>query len=565
MASRHTNSCPTTDANVASHLSYMAVTQPQQMAIACAVSGNWFRTTSFTELSFKQIDDWSHDIARGLIQAGIGKGTRVALLVPPGPEFYAVVFALMKAGAIMICIDPGIGLRALGRCINHAQPRAIVGSRKAHMACRLFAWGRNSNRLNIHIASVPLILPGERQPNRSLHSIAEAGKREDTIPLPVINADDPAAILFTSGSTGSPKGVIYTHATFQAQIRMLRECYDISPGEVDLSTFPLFALFAPALQMSAVIPKMDFTHPARVRPRNIIQAINRYGVTSLFGSPALLRRLGRWNRHHPHTLPSLRRIISAGAPVQAAVLADLVPMLDPEARIHTPYGATEILPVTTIASDEILTETAAQTALGKGICVGCPVAEVQVGILEIGVEDITNGDPVWLKTGTVGEIVANGPNLSLGYDGLEEAQRRARFSDSRGHNWHRMGDTGYIDDQGRLWFCGRVAHCVIAGDRTYYPIPCEGVFNEHPQVYRSALIRLETSGDIRPGLCVELEARVSADSRQQIQAELLEMGSRFEHTREIREVFFYPAFPVDIRHNAKIDRERLGRWAGTRS
>jgi acyl-CoA synthetase (AMP-forming)/AMP-acid ligase II len=247
------------------------------------------------------------------------------------------------------------------------------------------------------------------------------------------------------------------------------------------------------------------------------------------------------------------------------VLADLVPMLAPEARIHTPYGATEILPVTTIASDEILTETAAQTALGKGICVGRPVAEVQVKIIEIVVEPVENRDPVWLNAGVVGEIVVTGPNLSLGYDDFEEAQRRARFSDSQENNWHRMGDTGYIDDQGRLWFCGREAHCVIAGDRTYYPIPCEGVFNDHSCVYRSALIRLETPDGIRPGLCVELESRVSAVSRQKIREELLEMGSRFEHTREIREIFFHPAFPVDIRHNAKIDRERLGRWARSRS
>jgi acyl-CoA synthetase (AMP-forming)/AMP-acid ligase II len=558
------DACQTTDANIASHLSFMAATQPERLAIACPVSGRpW--STAFTELSFKQLDDWSQNLARGLVQAGIGKGTRVALLVPPGPEFFAVVFALMKSGAIMICIDPGIGLKALGRCINHAQPRVMIGSGKAHLARRLFGWGHDSNCLNIHTTRVPLILPGDRQANRSLHSIAEAGKREDMISLPEIKAEDPAAILFTSGSTGPPKGVIYTHATFQAQIRMLRECYDMTPGEVDLSTFPLFALFAPALGMSAVIPKMNFTRPARARPRNIIQAVNRYGVTSLFGSPALLRRLGRWNRRHSHTLPSLRRIISAGAPVQASVLADLVPMLAPEARIHTPYGATEILPVTTIASDEILSETAAQTAHGKGICVGRPVAEVQVGIIVIGVGNKANGDPVWLNAGAVGEIVVAGPNLSLGYDDFEEAQRLSRFSDSQGRNWHRMGDAGYIDDQGRLWFCGRVAHRVITHDRTYYPIPCEGVFNDHPQVYRSALIRLETSDGIRPGLCVELEARESAVSRRKICAELLEMGSRFEQTREIRKIFFHPAFPVDIRHNAKIDRERLGRWARSRS
>lgn len=559
MAQRDTDSYSTTEVNVASHLSNMAASQPQRLAIACPGSGAWPWTTAFTELSFKQLDDWSDDIARGLIQAGIGKGIRVALLVPPGPEFFAVVFALMKSGAIMICIDPGIGLRALGRCLNHSKPRAIIGSRKAHLARRVFAWGRNSNGLNIHTARVPLVLPGEKQATRSLQSIAEAGKRTDTIPFPVLRPEDPAAILFTSGSTGPPKGVIYTHATFHAQIRMLRECYDISPGEVDLSTFPLFALFAPALGMSAVIPKMDFTRPARVRPRNIIHAVNRYKVTNLFGSPALLRRLGRWNQSHPQRLPSLRRIISAGAPVQAGVLADLVPMLAPETRIHTPYGATEILPVTTIASEEILTETAAQTVLGKGICVGRPVVGVQVGITDINFDGAVNGDPAWLYRGAIGEIVVAGPNLSLGYDDCVEAQHRARFSDSEGHQWHRMGDTGYIDDQDRLWFCGRVAHCVVAMDRTYYPIPCEGVFNSHPQVFRSALIRLEAPDGIRPGLCVELESKISGVSRKKICAELLDMGSRFEHTHGIREVFFHPAFPVDIRHNAKIDRERLGR------
>ncbi len=559
MAQRDADSYSTTQVNVASHLSDMAVRQPQRLAIACPASRTWPWATDFMELSFKQFDDWSDDIARGLIQAGIGKGIRVALLVPPGPEFFAVVFALMKSGAIMVCIDPGIGLGALGRCLNHSKPQAIIGSRKAHLARRMFAWGRSSNRLNIHIARVPFILPGEKQATRSLQSIAEAGKGTNTTLFPTLKAEDPAAILFTSGSTGPPKGVIYTHATFQAQIRMLRECYDISPGEVDLSTFPLFALFAPALGMSAVIPKMDFTRPARVRPRNIVQTVNRYKVTSLFGSPALLRRLGRWNQSHPPTLPSLHRVISAGAPVQSGVLADLVPMLASETRIHTPYGATEILPVTTIDSDEILAETAARTALGKGICVGRPVAEVQIGIIDMNVDVPMNGDPSWLDPETMGEIVVAGPNLSFGYDNCEEAQRRARFSDSQGRSWHRMGDTGYIDDQGRLWFCGRVAHCVVTTDRTYYPIPCEGVFNSHPLVYRSALIRLEDSDGKRPGLCVELETKVSAVVRQKIRAELLDMGSCFEHTRAIREVFFHPAFPVDIRHNAKIDRERLGR------
>ncbi len=549
------------DANIASHLRHMAAHHPQQLGIACSVSKFLPGTTEFTELNFKQLDDWSEDIAKGLVQSGIGLGTRVVLLTPPGPEFFALVFALMKSGAIMICIDPGIGLSAMGNCINHSQPKAFIGSAKAHLARRLFAWGKCSNQLNIYTTEIPRILSLGSKHSISLSQLSNLGSNLDSASLPAVAADDCAAILFTSGSTGPPKGVVYSHATFQAQIRMLRDCYAITPGEVDLSTFPLFALFAPALGMSAVIPKMDFTRPAKVRPQNIVDAIQRYQVTSLFGSPALLRRLGQWNRRQQYTFPSLRRIISAGAPVSANVLSNLVPMLGSDAQIHTPYGATEILPVSSIASHEILSQTAARTDLGEGICVGRPVPGVQVNIIGIDLQRDVNDDPVILQANVIGEIIVNGANLSLGYDRLDNAQNRARIIDAHGHEWHRMGDSGYFDDQGRLWFCGRVAHIIDTFESVYYPIPCEGVFNTHKHVYRSALIRLGDRGNARPGLCVELESAVARSEHQQIRSELLELGSHFEHTQDIREIFFHPAFPVDIRHNAKIDRAQLGRWA----
>ena len=244
-------------ANVAWHLTQMAASEPDRLAIACPASGvPWSSPHKFNELSFRQLDEWSQDLARGLVLAGIGKGTRVVLLVPPGPEFFAAVFALMKTGAVMICIDPGIGVSAMGRCIDHSRPHAIIGSPKAHVARRLLRWGRETNKLNIIAARNGLALVGDSRPKRTLHSLADSGANAPATELAATDADDLAAILFTSGSTGPPKGVLYAHATFQAQIRMLRECYGIRPGEIDLSTFPLFALFAPALGMSAVIPKM---------------------------------------------------------------------------------------------------------------------------------------------------------------------------------------------------------------------------------------------------------------------------------------------------------------------
>ena len=130
--------------------------------------------------------------------------------------------------------------------------------------------------------------------------------------------DDIAAILFTSGSTGVPKGAVYTHGNFLAQVELLKETYGIEPGEIDLPTFPLFALFDPALGMSAVIPEMDPTRPANVDPEKILGAIQRYGVTNTFGSPALLHRVGSYGAAHGVKLPTLRRVISAGAPAQPA-------------------------------------------------------------------------------------------------------------------------------------------------------------------------------------------------------------------------------------------------------
>jgi acyl-CoA synthetase (AMP-forming)/AMP-acid ligase II len=223
-----------------------------------------------------------------------------------------------------------------------------------------------------------------------------------------------------------------------------------------------------------------------------------------------------------------------------------------------------MLPVSTISSDEILTQTAPQTALGKGVCVGRPVATVEARIIAISAAAHPDADPVGLTAGVIGEIIVSGPNLSLGYDHLDHAQAMARFCDLQGRRWHRMGDSGYFDEQGRLWFCGRVAHRVVTHDRNYYPIPCEGIFNTHPKVYRSALIRLGSQHEARPGLCVELEANTAKRTRNKIRTELLEIGGGFEHTQAIREVFFHPAFPVDIRHNAKINRERLGDWARSR-
>ncbi|HEY6006878.1 MAG TPA: AMP-binding protein, partial [Geobacteraceae bacterium] len=333
--------------NIAAHLPEMARRQPDTPAIIFP-RGN-------RRLSFRELDALSDRIAHGLVRAGIRRGVRTVLMVTPSPEFFALTFALFKVGAVPVLIDPGLGVRNLRQCIAEAQARAFIGIPKAHLARLLFGWGRGT--LSTLVTVGPRLFWG----GITLAALQRHAERNLPFPLAPTEAEETAAILFTSGSTGPPKGAIYSHANFAAQVEALRRVYGIEPGEIDLPTFPLFALFAPALGMTAVIPEMDFTRPGSVNPRRIIAAIRDHRVTTMFGSPALIDRVGRFGAEHGVQLPTLKRVISAGAPVPAPVLERFTAMLRPGVEVFTPYGATEALPVCSIGSAEILGQTRAIT------------------------------------------------------------------------------------------------------------------------------------------------------------------------------------------------------------
>jgi len=506
-------------------------------------------------ITFRELDQESDRIADGLGQIDIGRGTRVALMVPPSPELFSITFALFKSGAVPVFIDPGIGTQNLKGCLAEAAPEAFIGIPKPHLARRLFGWGRNSIRINVVVGGGSFWggIPLDR-----LRSRAEAASFVSA----ETRRDDLAAILFTSGSTGPPKGAIYSHGTFAAQVDALRELYDIRPGEIDLPTFPLFALFAPALGMTALIPRMDFTRPGSVNPLMILEPAAKYSATTMFGSPALLNRVGRFGESHGSRLPHIKRVISAGAPVPASVLKRFVAMLPDNAEIFTPYGATEALPVSSIGSREILSETGAMTGEGHGVCVGRPVASITLAIIPISDAPIAAwSNALALPPHEVGEITVRGPQVSRAYLNRPEATSMAKIPDSDGGVWHRMGDVGYLDKRGRIWFCGRKSHRVITAEETLYSIPVEGVFNTHSTVFRTALVGVGMPGSQQPVLCVELEKKTAKPEQERIRKELLEIGSRYPHTSDIRTILFHPAFPVDIRHNAKIFREKLAIWA----
>lgn len=548
--------------NIAAALPGMAARQPEAIAIRCPTGvGPDGQVRYGIELSWRALEERSSAIAAALARAGIVRGTRAALMVRPSPELFLLMFAMFKAGVVPVLIDPGINRRALKQCLDEAAPTAFIGIPLAHAARVVLGWARRSCRINITVGR-RWFWGGHTLDGLMAQSAGENFTLADTAP------DEIAAILFTSGSTGVPKGVVYRHRHFVAQVEMLGQMLGIEPGGVDLPTFPPFALFDPALGITSIIPAMDPTRPAQADPRKLIDAIRRFGVTQMFGSPALLDTLSRYGEAHGVRLATLRRVMSAGAPVPPAVVARMAAMLPEDANIWTPYGATECLPVALIEGRE-LRATRAATEAGAGTCVGRPVAPNDVRIIRIVDEPIAQWrDELLAAPGDVGEIVVAGPTATDEYFNRPEATAQAKIretlADGSSRILHRMGDLGWIDEGGRLWFCGRKSQRVEAADGPLYTEQVEPVFNTHAAVRRSALVGVGEKGAQMPVLCVELEPGTAEAARERIEAELLNLGQRHPHTARVQRLLFHPGFPVDIRHNAKIGREALARWASAR-
>jgi acyl-CoA synthetase (AMP-forming)/AMP-acid ligase II len=559
-----------TSGNIASGLSAMAALRPDALAALAPAGRDPSGRARHVHLTFRQLDRESDRLAAGLQQMGIGPGVRTVLMVRPGLDFFELTFALFKAGAVPVLVDPGLGIKNLGRSLVQAAPEAFVGIPAAQWARIALGWGKET------IQRVVTVARSSRLGTTS-DQLKEIGGDRNWV-RSVTEPEQMAAILFTSGSTGAPKGAVYTHAIFHAQVDLLRRTYAIEPGEVDLCTFPLFALFGPILGMTCVVPEMDATRPARANPRKIIEAIEDFGVTNLFGSPALIRRVGDYGVSHGVKLPSLRRVISAGAPVPARVLETFAKLLEPGVPIFTPYGATESLPVASIGSDEILGETRHATDRGAGVCVGRPVEGMRVELIAIQDEPISTwSDDLLVPDGQPGEIVVRGPVVTRSYFRRDEATALAKIEDpATGGFWHRMGDLGRRDATGRIWFLGRKAHRVQTPAGTLFTIPVEGVFNVHPDVARTALVGvslpgktnptgLDGSRETKPIVCVEPKRRLGRAGWAKLRDELRALAKTNPITSGVETFLLHPSFPVDIRHNAKIFREKLATWAARRT
>ena len=539
--------------NISSYLTRRARIQPHKRAVVYPAGRDKNGRVTYAHLTFEQLHQESDCLAHGLEKAGVTRATRTILMVKPSLEFFALIFAIFKTGAVPVVVDPGMGIKRMVSCFKSSRPQAFIGIPLAHVMRTIYpaffktvkTWITVGRRWFWGGLSYKHIQPSPGKP----------------YPSKITRRDDMAAILFTTGSTGPAKGAVYTHGNFDAQLQQIKTHLNMSPNEIDLSTFPLFALFYPALGVTAVIPDMDPTRPARVNPERIIEAVNNLGATNMFASPALLNRVGRYGKQKNIKLPSLRRVISAGAPVSADNIERFSALLSDTAEIHTPYGATEAVPIISIKSHEILSETRQLSEQGYGICIGRPINKIDIRIIKISDDPITSwSEDLVNPQGEVGEIAVKGDLVSRQYFENPSADALAKIPDGA-EIWHRMGDLGWWDQKGRIWFCGRKSHRVITENGILFTIPCEAILNIHPRVFRSALVGVGPPPTQRPVICIELDPGDRSINQERLTVELLDLAKSHAITRTIETVLYHKSFPVDIRHNSKIFREKLAIWA----
>jgi olefin beta-lactone synthetase len=533
--------------NISDYLTLNAVLSPAKPALL------YPEKVTYSDLE-KRVNRYSF----GLYHVGIRAGTRTLVMVPAGIDFLILTFALFRIGAVPVMIDPGMGTRAMSSVMAGLEPEAFIGIPKAHLL--RFVDPRVFNRVKFKFTPGSIPFFGAK---KIVNLVQDS---PDQYPS---HSDDPhgmAAIFFTSGSTGPAKGVIYTSGMLKNQIEITKSQFNIGSDETDLCTFPLLGLFAICHGNSSVLADMDMVHPAKLDPAKIIKNILDFKCTQMFGSPMVLNKLAEYCLPRKLPLPSLRNIISAGAPVHRHVLESFSKLISENAKIHIPYGATEALPVTDITASELLRIYSAGSENESPVCIGNPVDPLDVKIIEITDKQITSWDKARLMSvNEVGEIVVKGPWVSTGYFKRNDADCLSKIQDHVTNEiWHRMGDLGKIDPLGRLWFYGRKSHRVITSGGTLFTIPCEDVYNHHPCVARSALVGVDQYLSVfkKPVICIQL--RQGLHPTKKLKQEIQELGNSVLITKGISDILFKKDFPVDPRHNAKIFREKLARWAAKR-
>lgn len=538
----------------------VAQTDPGRVAVIEPDGRNADGTRKYKRYTYAQLSMDVESVAIGLREMGIVERTRTVFMTPPSYGGCVVGLALTRVGATTVWIDPSVGYFNVAERLRRLKPEAFVGLPLAHLGRMAFGWGARFRMKSISIG--PAFVPG----TRSWESL-----RRPVPPTGIVRADvkptDTAAIMYTTGSTGPAKPTLYEQRNLCAIHRLVHQTWRFdrrATPPIDMPVFPAFFTVGLSAGGTIVIPPINYVRqtPQKVDPHALLEVIGDCKVETLFASPVILENLARVGRDEGLTARSLHTVVGGGAPLYAHVIGPLREMIAADGEVHADYGATEALPATEMAGREAMDETYGATARGAGLCVGRPFDGVTVKIVEITDGPIRSLPRVReLAAGEIGEIIVRGPHVSTCYADDAPSTLKNKITDADGV-WHRLGDAGYLDRSGRLWVCGRVGHRLALPDGPMFPLMCEPIFDAHPEVKRSGLVGVPVGDTVVPVICIELlDGSTRGPKVDMIRDQLLKLAVTHPTTSTIRSVLFHARLPVDPRHNSKIERPALARWA----
>lgn len=508
------------------------------------------RADGWLTVPWSLLDDRVRRLASSFTERGVKHGDRVALLIPPGADLLAVVYACWSIGAVIVVIDAANGPRALWRSLRAARVDHVVAIKRARPVV------------------MALRVPGAVIWAYELAELAATATSDGQRANPA-GADGDAAIVFTSGATGPAKPVAYTRERIAATRDVLLDHYSFTASDVLVAAFAPWAVLGPLLGISSVIPQMDASRPGTLTAEALARAMEQAGGTVMWMSPAALRsvlsgaRPGSPQRQRLQAAGArLRLLLIAGAPVSRRLLRDAMDLW-PTTDVRTPYGMTEILPATDVSATEVLAEPA-----DLGVLVGRALPGVEIAIAALDADGIPAEELV-TTPGALGEVVIRALHAKSRYDARAFVERQA----SRNPGWHRTGDIGVLDTQGRLWIQGRLSHVISTPEQPLGPVPIEQrlelalaeqafahqVASSEPDLLVAA-VGIGPIGTQAPVIvCAPSNSGTSRPQLQLADADI---------TEQVRSIFPAAAavlwrshMPVDIRHGAKIDRQRLAREA----
>ncbi len=532
--------------NVADQISEVARIYGPKTSVVEPKSGNAKRGYRYKSLSFSELEAKINQFSNALAQSGVKKGDKALLFVRPCLEFSALAFALFKIGATPIFIDPGMGRRPFLKAINDTSPKILIGAPKVIFLSYFFR--KSFSAIKLRFSYSGLGLPGAP-------GLIRLAKNENkNFEAVQFGPNETAAILFTSGGTGAPKGVVYTHDIFIKQTQALKNEFNLTHEDVDVPGFPLFALFTLSMGMKSVVPPMDPTRPALASPEAMARVIRDHKASFLAGSPAIWKNLASYIEQTGENFPSVRSLVMFGAPIPCSLHKTLKSGL-PNGETYTPYGATESLPVANASGSTILAKKQLIEG-GHGVFIGKELEGAQVRVIKRTLGPIKSIESVLdCSEMEVGEFIVRSGTTTKSYYGLEEATVNSKIVDGKSA-WHRMGDVGYRDKEGHLWFCGRSSHVIEHENDVFYTTKIEAFFNQHPKVFRSALV----CKNGRPSLAIQRKdgkETLASGEAIRFKEELIELAAQSPQASKIQDFFLITKLPVDIRHNIKIDRLKL--------